>query len=72
VRGLGSLASLHEGRRRTPDLRQTSVATLRRDQTARALAFAARDRRSIAPAALFHDAHAPPAAIAQIVAGLDA
>jgi len=66
------LARSDDGRRRPSDLRATIVAAAHRRRDDGQIHVAARDQHESLPAALFHEANAPPPASAQTLAGLDA
>jgi hypothetical protein len=66
------LVRADDGRRRPSDLRVALVASAQQRVTDDRVHVAARDRHPCGPAALFHDANAPPPATVPTVAGLDA
>jgi hypothetical protein len=66
------LARSDDGRRRPSDLRAALVASARRRVADDRVHVAWRNRHPSAPAALFHEAHAPPPAAVPTAAGLDA
>jgi len=66
------LARPDDGRRRPSDVRAALVASAQRHVADDGIHVASRDRHPSAPAALFHEANAPPPATVPTVAGLDA
>jgi hypothetical protein len=63
------LAGVEDGRRRTPQSRGTSPIAMTGRLHPMRIVDVGHDSRATAPAALFHDAHAPPAPVTD-VAGL--
>jgi len=66
------LARSDDGRRRPSDVRAALAASAQRRVADDRVDVASRDRHPSAPAALFHEANAPPPAAVPTAAGLDA
>jgi hypothetical protein len=66
------LARSDDGRRRHTDVRAALGASAQRRVADARIHVASRDRHPAAPAALFHEANAPPPAAVPTAAGLDA
>jgi len=66
------LARSDDGRRRSSDVRAACMASAQRCAPDDRIHVAARERHPSAPAALFHEANAPPPAAVPTAAGLDA